>query len=307
MLLLPVFLLAFAIGINQSLRDSFRGFADLARIEPDRPAAIVAKPDIALAPPALRLPVEPPSPPDVTLATPAMRVPPSAPAVEHTETVVLATHLTLANTSPFIEPADPASGYACFPPARSEARVLGPPPDLADFGPKLAAAARAQIADFVIYDDRYRSIGYPMGDVPSIYGVCTDVIIRAYRALGYDLQVMVHEARVGNGDTSIDHRRTETLRRFFEKYGQSLPPSIEPADFLPGDIVTYHRPNNKRSRSHIAIIADAIGASGRPMIIHNRGLGVQMEDTLFMDEITGHYRFAGMSPRQSADAAHASR
>lgn len=324
LLLLPVFLLAFMIGINQTFRDGLRSFDDVAHVEPAATPTKPAKTETALASPALRLPSSPPSiavpeprpdhalafpagspsvdTHDLALAAPAMRVPPAAPEIEPPAPVVVASLLALPKQVPFVEPADPVSGYACLPPAKSEVRLASPPPDTSGFGVKLAAAARAQIPDFVVYDDRYRSIGYPMGDVPSFYGVCTDVVIRAYRTLGYDLQALVHESRLGRGDTSIDHRRTETLRRFFEKYGESLVPSADPADYLPGDIVTYYRPNNRRSRSHIVIVADRIGPSGQPMIIHNRGFGVQMEDTLFMDPITGHYRFTGIEPRQSAEA-----
>ena len=166
--------------------------------------------------------------------------------------------------------------------------------DAALFGRSLAAAARTQIDDLVVYTDRYRRLAYPMGDVASLYGVCTDVVIRAYRSVGLDLQKLVHETRVGSGDTSIEHRRVETLRRFFATHGLSLPASEFAEDYKPGDIVTYYRPQNRHSRSHIAIVADEIGASGNPMIIHNRGWGPQLEDGLFVDQITGHYRFAGL-------------
>lgn len=163
------------------------------------------------------------------------------------------------------------------------------------FGERLAAAGRRQLADLVIYDDAYRSISYPLGDVPKLYGVCTDVVIRAYRDLGVDLQVAVQKARVGSGDRNIDHRRTETLRRFFQARGESLPVTSFAEDYLPGDIVTYARPQNTgtSSRSHIAMVSDVIAPSGRPMILHNRGWGPQLEDALFVDQITGHYRYDG--------------
>lgn len=165
----------------------------------------------------------------------------------------------------------------------------------ASFGQRLAAAARRQLDEFVLYDAAYRSISYPRGDVPSLYGVCTDVVIRAYRDLGIDLQVAVQKARVGSGDRNIDHRRTETLRHFFQRTGQSLPVTTFAEDYLPGDIVTYARPQNtgSASRSHIAIVSDVVAPSGRPMIIHNRGWGPQLEDALFVDRITGHYRYTG--------------
>lgn len=170
------------------------------------------------------------------------------------------------------------------------------------FGFRLAQAARAQLGEFVIYNDAYRRLSYPMGDVPKLYGVCTDVVIRAYRALGVDLQVAVQRARVGAGDTSIDHRRTETLRRFFARAGQNLPVTSYAEDYQPGDIVTYDRPQNSGSRSHIAVVSDVMSPTGRPMIIHNRGWGPQLEDGLFVDRITGHYRFDGQmrSPMPAA-------
>ncbi len=177
------------------------------------------------------------------------------------------------------------------------------PAEAADFGLRLARAARAQMTDFVIYDARYRRISYPMGDVPSLFGVCTDVIVRAYRALGIDLQSLVYEQRTGSGDANIDHRRTETLRRFFSTYGERLPITDFHEDYRPGDIVTYYRPQNRHSHAHIAIVADVTGPSGRPMIVHNRGWGPQLEDALFVDAITGHYRFTGLRPAAGGEAA----
>jgi uncharacterized protein YijF (DUF1287 family) len=170
------------------------------------------------------------------------------------------------------------------------------------FGHMLARAARAQTRDLVVYKDDYRQIGFPMGDVPRFYGVCTDVVVRAYRALGIDLQVLVHQARIGTGDTSIDHRRTKTLRRFFARYGESLPVTDFVEEYQPGDIVTYYRASGRTSQTHIAIVSDVIAPSGRPMIVHNRGWGPQLEDALFASKITGHYRFNHVSPAQQASA-----
>jgi uncharacterized protein YijF (DUF1287 family) len=175
----------------------------------------------------------------------------------------------------------------------------------ADFGSALAAAAEVQTREFVVYDDEYRVIQYPGGDVAPLYGVCTDVVIRAYRVLGVDLQRLVHESQVGSGDTNISHRRTIALRRFFTKAGTSVPITDFPEDYLPGDIVTYHRPQISGSNDHIAIVSNATGPSGRPMIVHNRGFGPQVEDALFVDEITGHYRFNG-SPDGAASPARIS-
>ena len=163
-----------------------------------------------------------------------------------------------------------------------------PPASLtsAAFGLALVAAARAQTGEFVIYNDKYRRIAYPMSDVAPLYGVCTDVVIRAYRALGIDLQQMVHESGFSGTGTSIGHLRTETLRRYFARFGHELPPSTIGEDYRPGDIVTYNRPQNRHSKSHIVIVSDIVAPSGRHMIIDNRGGGPQAEDALFVDEIT---------------------
>ncbi len=160
------------------------------------------------------------------------------------------------------------------------------------FGMELAAAAREQLDDFTVYTDQYRTIAYPNGDVPQFYGVCTDVIIRAYRVLGIDLQALVHQSKLGSGDTNIDHRRVGTLQKFMTAYGVSLPISEFSEDYWPGDIISYYRPQNAHSRSHIAIVSDVVGPSGNFMIIHNRGWGPQQEDALFVDQMTGHYRYS---------------
>jgi uncharacterized protein YijF (DUF1287 family) len=180
----------------------------------------------------------------------------------------------------------------CVPDKAAATTTANPP---ADFGRALATAARIQTESFVIYNARYVSLAYPGGDTPGLYGVCTDVIIRAYRTLGIDLQELIHASRLGRGDPSIDHRRVEVVRRFLARHGTSLPISEFAEDYGPGDIVTYHRPEGRISQFHIAIVTDQIAPSGRPLIVHNRGWGPQVEDALFVDRITGHYR---LSPAQ---------
>jgi hypothetical protein len=179
-------------------------------------------------------------------------------------------------------------------PAQWRLPVDWTPGDPESFGLALASAARRQLEEFVIYNDRYTRLKYPMGDVHPMYGVCTDVIIRAYRVLGIDLQELVQTTRTGSGDPNIDHRRVDTLRKLFSRFGEALPISTFAEDYKPGDIVTYWRPQNRHSRTHIAIVSDLTSPSGRPLIIHNRGWGPQQEDALFVDEITGHYRFSGL-------------
>jgi uncharacterized protein YijF (DUF1287 family) len=161
------------------------------------------------------------------------------------------------------------------------------------FGARLAAVARRQTSHFVFYNPAYVKIAYPMGDVPRYFGVCTDVVVRAYRALGIDLQVQVHKSGAGSGDTNIDHRRVEVLRRFFASRGTSLPITSNPADYQPGDIVTYYMPDGWLSKTHIAIVAAEKSPTGVPLVVHNRGWGVQAENWLFAEKITGHFRYAG--------------
>lgn len=171
--------------------------------------------------------------------------------------------------------------------ASSQAKTAGP------FGLRLANAALKQRWVPVIYNPAYRKIAYPGGDVPWYTGVCTDVVVRAYRQLGIDLQVRIHKARVGSGDTNIDHRRVKVMRKFFARYGKSLTTRRDPAAYKPGDIVTYYLPNGTFSKTHVAIVTQHKSAAGVPLVVHNRGLGVQLEDWLFAEKITGHYRFGG--------------
>jgi uncharacterized protein len=173
----------------------------------------------------------------------------------------------------------------------SQQRSAAPP--AGEFGAALAAAARRQTSHFVFYNPAYTKIAYPMGDVPRYFGVCTDVVVRAYRVFGIDLQVLVQTSGAGSGDPNIDHRRVEVLRRFFGRAGTSLPITANPADYKPGDLVTYYMPNGWLSKTHIAIVAAEKTALGVPLVIHNRGWGVEAEDWLFAEKITGHFRYAG--------------
>lgn len=236
----------------------------------------------------------------------ALAYPPVPPTLPVADPLLPVSQIAYRPLPPFLPPPDAeaiptGTAAVCLPKSR------GAPPAVAldrrDFGRRLAAAARTQLEDLVIYTARYQRIAFPKGDVPSLFGACTDVVIRAYRSLGVDLQALVQGAGVGSGDPSIDHRRTETLRRFFSRHAEVLPVSEFPESYQPGDIVTYHRPFSRVSRSHIAIVTDVLGPSGRPMILHNRGWGPQLEDALFVDRITGHYRYAGPVPRPETAAS----
>jgi hypothetical protein len=300
LLLAPFIVMALAVAATQSFapRDSVRRVLALL------PNAISGAP-----PPELSS-----SPPDTAkpVAQPAL-IPPA----EVTEVAYpIASGADLSPAPPadvmVARPVPSARADRCVAPpsaAKTHRRTPVAARSPAAFGRMLARAAREQTNDLVVYSERYRQIAFPMGDVPSLYGVCTDVVVRAYRALGIDLQVLVHKSRLGTGDTSIDHRRTSTLRRFFARNGVSLPVGDFVEDYQPGDIVTYHRASGRSSQSHIAIVSDVIAPSGRPMIVHNRGWGPQLEDALFASKVTGHYRFAStaaageaLSPRAPSAA-----
>lgn len=166
---------------------------------------------------------------------------------------------------------------------------------------KLSSHALALTKDTVTYDGRYFSISYPNGDVPKNIGVCTDVVIRAYRKLGIDLQKEVHEDMKKNfdlypkiwglkhTDTNIDHRRVPNLMTFFSRKGIIKKKSKNAKDYLPGDIVAWRLANGL---THIGIVVDKKSLDEkRNKIVHNIGGGQVLEDCLFDFKIIGHYRY----------------
>lgn len=166
--------------------------------------------------------------------------------------------------------------------------------------PPLVAAARSQIGVTRRYDPAYMQLSYPGGDVPRDRGVCTDVVIRAFRQRGLDLQQAVHEdmrahfslypnAWGARGpDRNIDHRRVPNLMRWFERQQWSQPPSAKADDFAAGDVVAWRLAGS--GLLHIGLVSDARGYNRVPLIIHNIGAGTQEEDLLFSHTIIGHYR-----------------
>ncbi|MGA2813149.1 MAG: DUF1287 domain-containing protein [Candidatus Acidiferrum sp.] len=169
---------------------------------------------------------------------------------------------------------------------------------------RLSAAAIERTHHSVRYDPAYVRIPYPAGDVPPGTGVCSDEVIRAYRALGIDLQKEVHQDLVANfgaypnqrrwqlahSDTNIDHRRVPNLMVFFSRKGESLPITTIGNNYSPGELVTWDLGGNV---PHIGIVVNQRAASGRYMVVHNIGQGPRMEDVLFSWRITGHYRYFG--------------
>jgi uncharacterized protein YijF (DUF1287 family) len=178
-----------------------------------------------------------------------------------------------------------------------------PPAATDPFVSRLLTAAIAQTGSAVAYDGSYRRIPYPGGDVPASVGVCTDVVIRSYRALGIDLQLRVHEDMrsafaayprlwgLSAPDPNIDHRRVPNLQAFFRRRGAGRPVSREPSSYVAGDLMTWMLPGNL---PHIGLVSDRRSGDGaRPLVVHNIGRGPQLEDMLFAYPITGHYRYRG--------------
>lgn len=169
------------------------------------------------------------------------------------------------------------------------------------FYQKLADSALVLTHQKVTYDPTYRVIAYPNGDVPADKGVCTDVIIRAYRKLGIDLQKEVHEDMKSNfdkypknwglsrPDKNIDHRRVPNLMTFFTRFGTVLTITDNPQGYQPGDIVCW---NLGGEITHIGIVTGKKSTDGqRYLMVHNIGSGQVLEDCLFSYRIIGHYRY----------------
>jgi len=169
------------------------------------------------------------------------------------------------------------------------------------FSKKLSDAAVELTTHKVQYDPTYFSIPYPNGDVPSDKGVCTDVVIRAYRKLGIDLQKEVHEDMASNfslypkdwglktTDKNIDHRRVPNLMTFFKRHGTVKKKSTNPNDYAPGDIVTW---NLGGGTNHIGILIDQKSRDNeRYLVVHNIGNGQEISDCLFQFKIIGHYSY----------------
>ena len=165
----------------------------------------------------------------------------------------------------------------------------------------VVVAARAQIGKTVLYDGSYRRLAYPGGDVPLERGVCTDVLVRAFRAAGADLQALVHEDMkaafdryptawgLTAPDANIDHRRVPNLVVFFSRHARVLRADDDPSHYAPGDVVVWRLASGV---PHIGLVSDALApGTGRPLVIHNIGRGVQEEDVLFAYVLTHHFRY----------------
>lgn len=164
----------------------------------------------------------------------------------------------------------------------------------------IVESAKKQAVDAATYDPSYVKLTYPGGDVPADRGVCTDVVIRALRAAGYDLQRLIREdmkksferypRRGKRPDPSIDHRRVPNQAAYFAAYGRTLTKSLDPqrlAEWKPGDIVWWKFANGI---DHIGVVVGGKGESGLPLCVHNLG-PCRLEDVLGRWEIIAHYRY----------------
>ena len=162
----------------------------------------------------------------------------------------------------------------------------------------LAAAARRQVGVTLVYDPAYTALAFPNGDVPRRKGVCTDVVVRAYRdAFGLDLQSLVNADMkaafsayprtwgLRRPDRNIDHRRVPNLQAFLTRRGAR---ATDDAGWRPGDIFTALIDGRL---PHIGIVSDRRARNGHPLVIHNIGAGTRVEDALFGHKLTGRYRF----------------
>jgi len=170
-----------------------------------------------------------------------------------------------------------------------------------DFFTRLADSAFTLVKQKVQYDPAYVQIAYPNGDVPANKGVCTDVVIRAYRKLGIDLQKEVHEDMKANfnkypknwglsrPDKNIDHRRVPNLMTFFSRYGTVKKITQNAGDYQPGNIVCWDLGNGL---THIGIVSRQKSKDKqRYLIIHNIGAGQVSEDCLFDWKVIGYYSY----------------
>src|SRR5262247_3316788 len=166
---------------------------------------------------------------------------------------------------------------------------------------KVNAGAIEQTTQTTGYDSSYVRLDYPNGDVPPSTGVCADVVVRAFRKAGIDLQKELHEDMKTNfakypqkwgarrPDANIDHRRVPNLMTWFDRQGKARPITRDAKDYQPGDVVSWQLDNGL---AHIGMVSKIkVEGSDRYAVVHNIGLGARIEDVLFAWKITGHYRY----------------
>jgi uncharacterized protein YijF (DUF1287 family) len=201
------------------------------------------------------------------------------------------------------------SAASCQRPYAKRGSVVVIPPSVAKPLPANASPQLKQLIDAAVeqtkvttgYDPSWVKIDYPNGDVSSDTGVCSDVVVRAFRKAGVDLQKEVHEDMTrawaqypkkwgaSGTDTSIDHRRVLNLTTYFDRQGKSLPVTDDRAGYLPGDVVAWQLSDGLE---HIGILTNLLSEEDKHyLIVHNIGAGARLEDVLLAWKIIGHYRY----------------
>ncbi|MBI1339272.1 DUF1287 domain-containing protein [bacterium] len=178
-------------------------------------------------------------------------------------------------------------------PDRSTDRARDPTPEgdaALPTAARIAAGALAQIGVMTLYDPSYVRLDYPMGDVPIERGVCSDVVVRALRAAGIDLQAEIHQdmARhfaaypdrwgLTRPDRNIDHRRVPNIETLFKRKGLARRASANATDYLPGDIVSWRLSGS--GLPHIGVVA-GFADIHTALVVHNIGAGARLEPVLF--------------------------
>jgi len=215
--------------------------------------------------------------------------------------IVIAASVLGCATSPSLDPPAPTLAVAATKPSVA---TLTRRPDRSnlpqDVGTRLAIAAENQVGVTTIYELQYVRLDYPNGDLPLERGACTDVIVRAFRAVGVDLQARVHEDMLKNfsvypkdwglktPDTNIDHRRVQNLTKYFDRMGKQVSGNAD-ENFKSGDVVSWQLDGWMQ---HIGIVAvDIVPGTNRHFMIHNIGAGTQQEDVLHSFPIIAHHRW----------------
>lgn len=210
--------------------------------------------------------------------------------------------LLLAGCGPRAQGETPAGPLPAWPGLGFGPDPLALIPNPATAAEKIVNGAKLEARRGVTYDASYMSLEYPGGDVPADRGACTDVVVRALRHAGYDLQKLIHEDMRRNfrlypkkyglrrPDRNIDHRRTPNHMTFLRRFGKALPLALEgdAADsWMPGDLVYCDLASGL---GHCGVISNVRTREGRPLVIHNAGRATQ-EDLLPHVKITGHFRY----------------
>ena len=158
-------------------------------------------------------------------------------------------------------------------------------------------SAQIQVGKTLTYNPEYVRLKYPMGDIPISKGVCTDVIVRAFRGLHIDLQERIYKDKkrmptrykglyyTEKLDPNIDHRRVKNIQAYLISRGYRVNDA-----FKPGDIVVWKLQGRTKILDHIGICSDKRNIHGEPLIIHNINAGVKEEDVLRKYKIVDHFR-----------------